>query len=57
MPKGGSLLHADSQSAEFGKIILNSLKGYYSHALSDIFPQDQSETYAWREINKRYFDR
>jgi SIR2-like domain len=40
---------------ENGDILLSALTGYFPYRLLDIFPQDQSETHAWREIIRSYF--
>lgn len=39
----------------FGNDMLTGLSGYFPYGLLDIFPSDQSESHAWKEINKRYF--
>ena len=43
-------------SEEYGEIILWGLSGYYPYALLEIFPSDQSESHAWREILSSYFN-
>jgi hypothetical protein len=54
-PSEQSLFIDRLMKAECGETILSSLKGYYPYTLLDIFPQDQSESHAWREIAKSYF--
>ncbi len=39
----------------YGKDIVKGLSGYFPYTLLDIFPSDQSETHAWKEINERFF--
>jgi len=41
---------------ENGDKILDSLSGYFPYRLLDIFPQDQSDTHARREIINRFFN-
>lgn len=38
-----------------GKEILSGLSGYFPYKLLEVFPSDQSESHAWREIKERYF--
>jgi hypothetical protein len=38
-----------------GEEILSALSGYFPYSLLDLFPSDQSESHAWREIEDRYF--
>ena len=38
------------KSEKYGEKILKGLSGYYPYTLLDIFPSDQSESHAWREI-------
>lgn len=44
------------KSEEYGEIILGGLSGYYPYTLLDIFPSDQSDSHAWREILDSYFN-
>lgn len=37
-----------------GKSILKGLAGYFPYSLLEIFPNDQSESHAWREINGHF---
>lgn len=39
----------------FGNVLLSGLKAYFPYSLLDIFPSDQSESGAWREIRNIYF--
>jgi hypothetical protein len=43
------------RAAEQGETILKGLTGYFPYALLEVFPQDQSESHAWREIVECYF--
>lgn len=45
------------KSEEYGEIILEGLSGYYPYSLLEIFPSDQSESHAWKEILSSYFNR
>lgn len=47
---------AKLKSVEYGEIILEGLSGYYPYTLLEIFPSDQSESHAWREILSSYFN-
>jgi hypothetical protein len=40
------------KSAEYGKTLLQGLSGYFPYKLLDIFPADQSDTQAWKELIK-----
>jgi hypothetical protein len=40
------------KSAEFGETLLQGLSGYFPYKLLDIFPADQSDTQAWKELLK-----
>jgi len=44
------------KSIEHGEIIQQAVVGYFPYKLLDIFPQDQSESHAWREIVGSYFE-
>jgi hypothetical protein len=44
------------RSVEYGDILLQGLSGYFPYKLLDIFPADQSESHAWEELIKCYFD-
>jgi hypothetical protein len=54
-PKEQSSYINDLKNMEHGQTILKALGGYFPYTLLDIFPQDQSKTYAWKEIVKSYF--
>lgn len=41
---------------ENGDTILNGISGYFPYSLLDVFPKDQSDSHAWREIIESYFD-
>lgn len=38
-----------------GKEILSGLSGYFPYKLLEVFPSDQSESHAWREIKETFF--
>jgi len=39
----------------YGEQILSGLSGYFPYTLLEVFPSDQSESHAWRELKERYF--
>jgi hypothetical protein len=41
---------------EYGADILHSIAGYFPYTLLDIFPKDQSESHAYREIRRSFFE-
>lgn len=41
---------------EYGDTIYKSIAGYFPYTLLDIFPADQSESHALREIRRSYFE-
>jgi hypothetical protein len=43
------------KAADFGEAILKGLSGYFPYTLLDVFPSDQSESHAWKEIVECYF--
>lgn len=43
------------RSVEYGEILLQGFSGYYPNKLLDIFPTDQSESHAWKELIRCYF--
>ena len=45
------------KSSEYGEILFRGLSGYFPYRLIDIFPSDQSETHARKELYECYFDK
>jgi hypothetical protein len=43
------------KSVKHGQTLLQGLSGYFPYTLLEIFPTDQSESHAWREILGCYF--
>ena len=43
------------RSVEYGETLLQGFSGYFPYKLLDIFPTDQSESHAWKELIRCYF--
>lgn len=54
-PSDQSTFIDNLKNKENGDTILKGFVGYYPYTLLDIFPADDSESHAWREIEKSYF--
>ena len=54
-PSDQSEFISNLKSVEYGDILLKGLAGYFPYTLLDIFPKDQSESHAWKEILETYF--
>lgn len=55
-PSDQSTFFSKFNNIEDGEIIHQAVVGYFPYKLLDIFPQDQSESHAWREIVGNYFE-
>ncbi len=44
------------KSVEFGETLLQGLSGYFPYKLLDIFPTDQSDSHAWKELLTIFFN-
>ena len=56
-PSEQSSFMKNLKSEEYGEKILKGLSGYYPYKLLEIFPSDQSNSHAWKEILDSYFNR
>ena len=54
-PSDQSNLIDQLNKIKHGKEILSGLTGYFPYNLLEVFPSDQSESHAWREIKETYF--
>jgi hypothetical protein len=54
-PSDQSEFISNLQSVKYGDILIEGLAGYFPYTLLDIFPKDQSESHAWKEILETYF--
>jgi hypothetical protein len=54
-PSDQSKFISNLNSREYGDILIDALAGYFPYTLLDIFPKDQSESHAWKEIFSTYF--
>ena len=43
------------KTLDIGETILNGISGYFPYSLLEVFPEDQSDSHAWREIIESYF--
>lgn len=54
-PSDQSRFISNLKSVEYGEVLLKGLAGYFPYSLIEVFPSDQSESHAWREILESYF--
>ncbi len=54
-PEDPADLKESLEGGPYGTTLRHALRGHYSYDLLRIFPEDQSDTQAWKEIRRTYF--
>jgi len=55
-PSDQSAFFGKLKTIEYGETIIQAVTGYFPYTMLEIFPQDQSESHAWKEIVGSYFE-
>ena len=55
-PTDPSMFIDKLKSVEFGETMLQGLSGYFPYKLLEIFPADQSDSHAWKDLLDNFFN-